>query len=106
MYYLYEVSSTYIIGKDGRPDHLKSYKTMSAAKAAQSRLRKLWLAIEFDGCYDNDPLLRYAIAESAYFHKLIEKTRTAKNLMSGVEFKEPVNTPGYMSPRSESYWSM
>ena len=105
MYYLYERSSTYIIGKDGRPDHLKSYKDMSAAKAAQTRLRKLWLATR-DSWEANDPLFRYAIAESAFFHSKIEKTRTAKNLMSGAKFKEPVNTPGYMSPRSESYWSM
>ena len=78
MYYLYERSSTYIIGKDGRPDHLKSYKDMSAAKAAQTRLRKLWWATR-DSCEANDPLFRYAIAESAFFHSTIEKTRIAKN---------------------------
>ena len=30
----------------------------------------------------------------------------AQNLMSKEWFVEPINTPGYMSPRSESYWSM
>ena len=31
---------------------------------------------------------------------------TRKNMMSGVEYQEPSNTPGYMSPSSEAYWSM
>jgi hypothetical protein len=105
MYVIYENTSTLIIGKDGRPDHRAVYKTMGAAKAAITRMRKAWFKTR-DECRDNDPLFRYAIAESAYFSKNIEKQRRVKNMMSGVEFSEPVNTPGYMSPRSESYWSM
>ena len=31
---------------------------------------------------------------------------TRKNLMTGKEYQEPSNTPGYLSPSRESYWSM
>ena len=109
MYYIYEQSSTYIMGKPNkttgvvRPDHSQSYKTMAAAKAGLTRICKA------EGLLPTDPNYaeyRYAIAEAEYFHKHIEKSRTVKNLMNGKPFTESVNTPGYMSPRSESYWSM
>ena len=110
MFYIYEKSSTYIMGKlnkrDGvvRPDHRQSYKTMPAAKAALTRMSKRHRADMLDSV--NDPMFRYGIAEAEYFHKNIEATRKAKNLMSKEWFVEPINTPGYMSPRSETYWSM
>ena len=110
MFYIYERSSTYIMGKmntrtgEVRPDHRQSYKTMPAAKAALTRMSKRYRADLLESV--NDPLYRYGIAEAEYFHKTIEKSRTVKNLMDGTPFTETVNTPGYMSPRSESYWSM
>jgi hypothetical protein len=33
---------------------------------------------------------------------MIERT----NIMTGKKFMEPINTPVFMSPASESYWSM
>ena len=111
MYYVYEKSSTYIMGKMDkqglvRPDHRKSYATMSAAKAALTRMSKRYReAIPFSERV-NDPEFRYAIAEAGYFHKSLEKSRKTTNMMSGKEFVEPVNRPNYMSPSSESYWSM
>ena len=110
MYYIYEKSSTVIMGKmdqrtgEVRPDHRKAYKTMSAAQAALTRMSKRYRADLKETV--NDPVYRYGIAEAEYFHTSIEKSRTVKNLMNGVEFSETVNTPGYMSPRSEAYWSM
>mgnify|MGYP003327005591 CR=1 FL=1 len=110
MYYIYEKSSTYIMGKlntrtgEVRPDHRKSYTTMSAAKAALTRMSKRYRADLKETV--NDPQFRYAIAESGYFHKSLEKSRTVTNMMSKQQFVETVNTPGYMSPSSESYWSM
>lgn len=105
MYVIYEKTTTYIMGGRGRPDHRASYKTMGAAKAAITRWSKAWFATR-DECLENDPVFRYGIAESAYFHKNIEKQRTVKNMMTGAEFTEAVNTPAYMSPSRESYWSM
>ena len=109
MFYIYEKQSTYIMGKPNkwdqtvRPDHRQYYKTMSAAKAGLTRIKKAENLLPTDPNYAD---FRYAIAEVEYFHKTIEKTRTRKNMMSGLDFTETVNTPGYMSPASESYWSM
>ena len=110
MFYIYEKSSTYIMGKintrtgEVRPDHRQSYKTMPAAKAALTRMSKRYRADLLDSV--NDPVFRYAIAEADYFHKSIEKSRKTSNMMSGKPMVEPVNTPNYMSPSSEAYWSM
>ena len=110
MFYVYEKSSTYIMGKmntrtgEVRPDHRQSYKTMAAAKAALTRMSKRYRADLLETV--NDPVFRYGIAEANYFHKSIEKSRTTSNMMSGKPIVEPVNTPNYMSPSSEAYWSM
>ena len=110
MYYIYEKSTTYIIGKPdsngvARPDHRQRYKTMAAAKAGLTRIAKAEGLLKTDPNYAE---YRYAIAEAAYFHKTIEKKVKRKVLegFGGKEFMEPVNTPNYMSPSSESYWSM
>ena len=109
MFYIYENSTTYIIGKPdrngvARPDHRQYYKTMAAAKAGLTRIKKA------EGLLPTDPNyaeFRYAIAEASYFHKTIEKKVKRKNMMDPtIEFMESVNTPGYLSPSSESYWSM
>ena len=110
MFYNYEKTSTYIMGKmnsrtgEVRPDHRKSYKTMPAAQAALTRMSKRYRADMLESV--NDPQYRYGIAEANYFHTTIEKSRTVKNMMNGAAIQETVNTPGYMSPRSEAYWSM
>jgi hypothetical protein len=112
MYYIYEKSSTYIMGKmdkrtgEVRPDHRKAYKTHSAAQAALTKMSKRYRADLLESV--NDPVYRYGIAEAAYFHKNIERQvkRTVLEGFGGKEFMEPVNTPSYMSPASESYWSM
>ncbi len=108
MYYIYEKSSTYIMGKPDRngvtrPDHRKSYKTLGAAEAALTRICKA------ENLFPSDPnyaRFRYGIAASAFFHQNIEKSRTRTNIMNNQQFSEKVNTPGYLSPASESYWSM
>ena len=110
MFYIYEKTSTYIMGKmnsrtgEVRPDHRKSYKTMPAAQAALTRMSNRYRADMLESV--NDPQYRYGIAEANYFHTTIEKSRTVKNMMNGAAIQETVNTPGYMSPRSEAYWSM
>ena len=109
MFYIYEKSSTFIIGKPdskgvARPDHRQSYKTMAAAKAGLTRICKA------EGLLPTDPNYaeyRYAICQADYFHKLVEKKVKKTSLMDPTkEFMEPVNTPGYMSPSTERYWSM
>ena len=113
MFYIYEKSSTYIMGKvnkyDGvvRPDYRQPYKTMAAAKAALTRMSKRYRADMLDSV--NDPMFRYGIAEAEYFHNTIEKSRTVYSIMDQAKEKpitERVNMPYHCSPSSESYWSM
>ena len=108
MYYIYEKSTTYIIGKPdrngvARPDHRQSYKTMSAAKAGLTRIIKAENLLPSDPNYGE---FRYAIAEAGNFHTFIEKSVEKTNMMSGKKFMEKANTPYYCSPSSETYWSM
>jgi hypothetical protein len=110
MFYIYERTSTLIMGKmnsrtgEVRPDHSKAYKTMPAAQAALTRMSKRYRADLLETV--NDPQYRFGVAEANYFHTTIERSRTVKNMMNGAPIVETVNTPGYMSPRSEAYWSM
>jgi len=109
MFYIYEKSTTYIIGKPdskgvARPDHRQMYKTMAAAKAGLTRIKKAENLLPTDPNYAD---FRYAICETEMFHQLVEKKIKRKNMMDPTkEFMEPVNTPSYMSPACESYWSM
>ena len=110
MFYIYEKSSTYIMGKmdkrtgEVRPDHRQSYKTMPAAKAALTKMSKRYRADLLETV--NDPMFRYAIAEADMFHKFVEKQVKKRNLITDQEFMEPANRPMHCSPSSESYWSM
>ena len=84
----------------------KVYKTMPAAKAALTRFNTAWAKTR--GKLGNEPeapQFTMGIADSEYYRKNIEKTVTRVNMMSGEEYTESVNTPSYMSPASESYWS-
>ena len=113
-YVIYEKSSTLIIGKPdrngvARPDHRKQYKTLAAAEAALTRAENIWWQkIGKFGTEpkENDPRFRCAIAAKAYFHQNIEKKVAKRNLSTGVVYEETVNTPNYMSPACEAYWSM
>ena len=112
MYYIYEESSTLIMGKvymgEMRPDHRKSYKTMAAAKAALSRASKQWWNLHGRNGdpTENDPQYRMGIAEADYFHKTIERKVAKRNLSTGIVYEEAINTPAHMSPACETYWSM
>ena len=116
MFYVYERSSTFIMGKMDsrgvvRADYRKTYKTMAAAKAAITRFCVEWYASEerhTEGTDSpNNPIFRYAVADCEYFHLMIEKSRRRSRLLDPTkEFDEPVNTPAHMSPATETYWSM
>ncbi len=85
----------------------KVYKTVPAAKAALTRFNTAWAQTRGKlGNEPDAPQFTMAIAESEYYAKNIEKTVTRVNMMmSGAEYTESVNTPLFMSPSSETYWS-
>jgi len=76
------------------------YATEAAAKAARTRMRSIsrtWTPAD---------VKTFAIADAKFFHDHIEKQETKRNLLSGKEFTQPVNTPRCCDPSSELYWSM
>ena len=44
--------------------------------------------------------------ERGYVVNVFETFVTKKNMMSGAEYQERYDTPGFCSPSSESFWSM
>lgn len=90
-YVIYDKETTKLLSS-------QRYKTVPAAKAALTRTAKA------EPCRLKGR--EWAIAEVNDFHENIEKKVTRTNFMSGEEFEEPINTPVYMSPAFESYWSM
>ena len=91
MSYYIIAKSTGLIVSDG-PNRTRSYKTFVAARATRTRLcnKSGWAAGDLS-----------IVATKDYQPRMV----TRKNLMSGVEFQEDVNTPYFCSPSSETYWS-
>ena len=87
-YVVFETETTRLV-KRKNGDHY--FKTAAAANAFITRF--------LDGS-------KHAVAEAVDFHNNIEKQVERANMMSGKTYTESVNTPGYMSPASEAYWSM
>jgi hypothetical protein len=83
---------TGLIVTDG-PNRTKAYKTFGSARATRTRLcRKAgWIADQL------------SIIDTRHYKP---RMVTRKNLMSGAEFEEDVNTPNCCSPASETFWSM
>lgn len=48
----------------------------------------------------------YAYARTDHYNANVVHMVERVNLMSGKKYMEPSNTPGYMSPACEAYWSM
>jgi hypothetical protein len=92
MSYYIIAKATGLIVSDG-PNRTRAYKTFGSACATQTRVcRKAG----------------YTVDELDVVNTQTYKPRqvTRKNLMSGAEFQEDVNTPYFCSPSSETYWSM
>lgn len=107
-YVLYRKSDTFAVRKDyggikyfATAGAAKSYLTRKAKKAeAAFRANKpKWHWEDFLNKAD------WAVAERDEFHSKIERAVVRKNLLTGKEFTESFNTPNFLSPASEAYWS-
>jgi len=79
------------------------YYGVGAARAALTRYCKKSGLMPTDPNY---PLYHYGVAERDYYRTHIEQYVRRKNMMTGEEYMESVNTPLSCSPASETYWSM
>ena len=104
-FYVYEIETTRIVQRPSKYARCTEncFQTFGAAKGYLTRWAKgSTRSTNFD---EFDPK-KFAIAECCFFREHIEKKVTRKNMMSGKEYQEPLNTPSYCSPSSEAYWSM
>jgi hypothetical protein len=83
---------TGLIVTDG-PNKTRAYKTRGAAKAVVTRLTNK---------AGYNPFSLEIVDRKNYKPRMV----TRKNLMTGAEFEEDVNTPFCCSPASETFWSM
>lgn len=116
MWYIYDTETSKILSAESKHWLRAEYKTKGAAQASLTRRQKKWEARAWELKKKGDtsdrseitkgPLYTAGLAEADYYHKNIERFVTRKNMMSGEEYRESINTPNYMSPSSEAYWSM
>lgn len=97
MWYIYDKDTSII---------LKTMKTAAACKAFITRRQREFLERRSLYVSNDGPLFDWAYADSQYYHLLIEQRVTRRNLITGQEFTQSVNTPRSCDPSSELYWSM
>jgi len=105
MYVVYDISSTMQVGplpRSGKPHTLyaKIYKTAHMAARACRRFNDGRACAAVHDCGE------YGWCTAEHYRTRVVRTVERVNMMSGKRYLEPSNTPGFMSPSSEAYWSM
>lgn len=103
MFVIYHIPSTVQVSvRNGQPFSIGAvtYPTRGAALLLAKRLNVAKHGPDFIG-----PGV-YGVAEEEHYRTRVVRMVTRVNLMSKQEYQEPSNTPNYMSPASEAYWSM
>ena len=94
-YVIYSVDSTRLYINDAYGGY-QEYTTERSANSALTRMARTRNLNRDD----------YAIAETSHYFAYIERMVTVKNLMSGKDVVQSVNTPTCCDPSKETYWSM
>lgn len=102
MFVIYHIRSTMQVGPtpNGRPHsgYAKRYKSYGAALRTMAKFN----AQEAPDLIGPGP---YGAAHVDHYRARVVRKVERVNLMSGQTYLEDSNTPGYMSPSSEAYWS-
>ena len=82
----------------------------NSERSAKGWLTKMWNSGKLTGPYVDGEYVQFAkedfIIMEGEEYKKVEPMVTRRNMMSGEEYQESINTPCFMSPSCESYWSM
>lgn len=90
----------------------RSFKVNNWAseRSAKAWLTKMYNNGKLEGSYRNGEYEKFSkddfVIMDAVEYKAVEPMVERINMMSGKPYKESINTPCYMSPSCESYWSM
>ena len=122
-FYVYHKKSSRIASNPAKgKSYLKAeYKSEGAAKAAVTRMKKKaneqynkLMASQYSWDHEKaSQILKdsrdLAISESGFYHNTIEQFETVYSMMDKEKknpIRQSVNTPAYMDPSRESYWTM
>jgi hypothetical protein len=129
-YIIYRTDTTEIVSEKQYSYGGQIHKTEGHAKASLTRIKKKFaegfknqkpfstFRFEGLGLHENGKTGRLAegeltgemvemkIVDLDTYRKSIEAQEEVTNMMTGKKFKQSVNTPSFMSPACESYWSM
>ena len=127
---IYRTDTTEIVSEKRYSYSGQIHKTEGHAKASLTRIKKKFaegfanqkpyssFRFEGYGLHENGKtgrgaegeltgeLVEMKIVDLETYRNEIEAQEEVTNMMTGKKFKQIVNTPGFMSPASESYWSM
>ena len=130
MFVIYRTDTTEIVSEKRYSYGGQIHKTEGHAKASLTRIKKKFaegfanqkpystFRFEGLGLHENGKsgrqaegaltgeLVEMKIVDLETYRNEIEQQVEVTNMMTGKKFKESVNTPSFMSPSSESYWSM
>jgi hypothetical protein len=130
MFVIYRTDTTEIVSEKRYAYSGQIHKTEGHAKASLTRIKKKFaegfanqkpystFRFEGLGLHENGKsgrqaegaltgeLVEMKIVDLETYRNEIEAQEEVTNMMTGKKFKQSVNTPGFMSPSSESYWSM
>jgi len=108
MYVIYHITSTMQVGPYHGHPHTCAAKLYKTAGAARNTCNN-WN----DKAISDDPRSIRGMGPGPYgwchvdhYRNRVVRMVTRTNMMSGEQYQEASNTPGYMSPSFEAYWSM
>lgn len=96
-YIIYHKESTLRLDRLSTSCKHENFPTLASARGALTR-----------ACNKDVTLIKesFDIQESYAFYHCIEKKKTVKNLMTGEDVEQAVNTPRALDVSSNLYWSM
>ena len=100
-YVIYHIPSTVQVGPTPG-----GYPHSFAAKVYESKSAALRMMAKFnarENVYGPGP---YGVADVDHYRTRVVRKVTRTNLLSGQQYQEDSNTPDFLSPSSETYWSM
>jgi hypothetical protein len=130
MFVIYRTDTTEIVSEKRYAYSGQIHKTEGHAKASLTRIKKKFaegfknqkpystFMFEGLGLHENGKTGRGArgkltgemvemkIVDLDTYRNEIEAEEEVTNMMTGKKFKQSVNTPHFLSPSSETYWSM
>lgn len=130
MFVIYRTDTTEIVSEKRYAYSGQIHKTEGHAKASLTRIKKKFAegfknqkpysTFQFEGLglHENGKtgrgargkltgeLVEMKIVDLDTYRNEIEAEEEVTNMMTGKKFKQSVNTPHFLSPSSETYWSM